>query len=84
MAESRMWPRKTNSLWNEVVDMLPQIEHFEFTGGEPFMIQEHFDLLEKSVELRHANSKKYITIQMEHNFQSMLLNIFGHILKMLK
>jgi MoaA/NifB/PqqE/SkfB family radical SAM enzyme len=46
-----MWPRQTDSLWNEVVDMLPQIEHFEFTGGEPFMIQEHFDLLEKSVEV---------------------------------
>jgi len=43
-----MWPRQTDSLWNEVVDMLPQIE---LTGGEPFMIQEHFDLLEKSVEV---------------------------------
>ena len=53
-----MWPRKTNSLWNEVVDMLPQIEHFEFTGGEPFMIQEHFDLLEKSVELGHAKQQE--------------------------
>ena len=53
-----MWPRKTDSLWNEVVDMLPQIEHFEFTGGEPFMIQEHFDLLEKSVELGHAKQQE--------------------------
>ena len=56
--KSGMWPRKTDSLWNEVVDMLPQIEHFEFTGGEPFMIQEHFDLLEKSVELGYAKQQE--------------------------
>lgn len=55
--KSGMWPRQTDSLWNEVVGMLEHIEHFEFTGGEPFMIQEHFDLLEKSVELGHAKNQ---------------------------
>ena len=45
------WPRKQHNLWNEIVNLLPTISYFEFTGGEPFLIKEHFDILEKSVEL---------------------------------
>jgi MoaA/NifB/PqqE/SkfB family radical SAM enzyme len=30
--------------------LLPNIKYFEFTGGEPWMIKEHFDLLEYAVE----------------------------------
>ena len=56
--QAGMWPRKTEGIWDEVVEMLPHIEHFEFTGGEPFMIQEHFDLLEKSVELGHSKQQE--------------------------
>ena len=52
------WPRKENRLWNEVVDMLQDVEYFEFTGGEPFLIQEHFDLLQKSAELGHAGKQE--------------------------
>ena len=45
------WPRQKNKLWDEIVSLLPYVEYFEFTGGEPFLIKEHFDILEKSVEL---------------------------------
>jgi MoaA/NifB/PqqE/SkfB family radical SAM enzyme len=31
-------------------ELLPNIKYFEFTGGEPWMIKEHFDLLEYAVE----------------------------------
>lgn len=51
------WPRKENKLWSEVVDMLEDVKYFEFTGGEPFLIQEHFDLLSKSVELGHSKNQ---------------------------
>mgnify|MGYP003111948537 FL=1 len=50
------WPRKKHNLWKEIINLLPDIKFFEFTGGEPFLIKEHFDLLEKSVEL--GTSKK--------------------------
>lgn len=51
------WPRQKHNLWSEVIDLLPDIEYFEFTGGEPFLIKEHFDLLEKSVELGHSKKQ---------------------------
>ena len=44
------WPRQEIKLWQEIIDLLPHIDYFEFTGGEPFLIQEHFDILNASVE----------------------------------
>jgi|TARA_R100001079_G_C4444076_1_gene150338 organic radical activating enzyme len=55
LAQGR-WPRQKNKVWNEIISLLPYVEYFEFTGGEPFLIKEHFDILEKSVEL--GTSKK--------------------------
>jgi len=48
------WPRQKHNLWTEVTELLPDVEYFEFTGGEPFLIKEHFDLLETSVQLGHS------------------------------
>jgi MoaA/NifB/PqqE/SkfB family radical SAM enzyme len=39
------WPRKTTTFWDNMRDLLPNIKYFEFTGGEPWMIREHWDLL---------------------------------------
>lgn len=39
------WPRKTETFWDNLREMLPNIKYFEFTGGEPWLIQEHFELL---------------------------------------
>ena len=44
------WPRQETKLWQEITEMLPNIDYFEFTGGEPFLIQEHYDILTASVE----------------------------------
>jgi MoaA/NifB/PqqE/SkfB family radical SAM enzyme len=45
------WPRKSDSrFWQNLRDLLPKIEFIEFSGGEPFLIQEHFDLLKYAVE----------------------------------
>ena len=49
------WPRKIPSWWEALEDSLPHIEYLEFTGGEPFLIAEHFDLLEKLVEKGYAS-----------------------------
>jgi MoaA/NifB/PqqE/SkfB family radical SAM enzyme len=45
MLRNGAWPRKNTQFWTEVEQISSQIRYLEFTGGEPFMIQEHFDLL---------------------------------------
>jgi MoaA/NifB/PqqE/SkfB family radical SAM enzyme len=49
------WPRKITSWWEALEDALEHIEYLEFTGGEPFLINEHFDLLEKLVESGYSS-----------------------------
>lgn len=44
------WPRKSEVFWDNLKTLLPNIKYFEFTGGEPWMIKEHFELLEFAVE----------------------------------
>lgn len=44
------WPRTSTTFWEEVRTLIPKIKFLDFTGGEPFMIQEHFDLLQYSVD----------------------------------
>jgi MoaA/NifB/PqqE/SkfB family radical SAM enzyme len=53
--KSGQWPRRITSWWDALEDALPFIEYLEFTGGEPFLILEHFELLEKLVERRYAS-----------------------------
>lgn len=57
------WPEKSKLFWDNIESILPHIEHLDFTGGEPFMIQEHFDLLEriKEKKLAHRISIHYNT-----------------------
>ena len=73
------WPRKETNLWQEITDMLPNIDYFEFTGGEPFLIQEHYDILTASVE---KNASKHQQIHYNTNgttFPSHALdNIWPH------
>jgi MoaA/NifB/PqqE/SkfB family radical SAM enzyme len=44
------WPRESEHFWTQLDEILPQIKYFEFTGGEPWMIKEHFDLLQRAVD----------------------------------
>lgn len=50
------WPRKTPEWWMALEDALPHIEYLEFTGGEPFLIEEHFDLLQVLVKRGYADN----------------------------
>jgi MoaA/NifB/PqqE/SkfB family radical SAM enzyme len=45
MLRAGAWPRENPTFWSEIDQVSDQIQYIEFTGGEPFMIQEHFDLL---------------------------------------
>lgn len=54
MLKEGAWPRKAETFWASVETLLPNIEVLEFTGGEPFLIEEHYDLLERAVAAGHA------------------------------
>jgi MoaA/NifB/PqqE/SkfB family radical SAM enzyme len=58
------WPRKTETFWDNMRALLPNIKYFEFTGGEPWLIQEHFDLLKYAVLRGHS---KHIDIHYNTN-----------------
>ena len=49
------WPRHPKiNFWDNLKKLLPNIKYLEFTGGEPWLIQEHFDLLEFAVAQGHS------------------------------
>lgn len=50
MLKQGAWPRENPQFWQEIQQVSDQIEYIEFTGGEPFMIQEHFDLLQGLID----------------------------------
>jgi MoaA/NifB/PqqE/SkfB family radical SAM enzyme len=50
------WPRESELFWDNLRTLLPNIKYIEFTGGEPFLIQQHFDLLEYAVEHGYAKN----------------------------
>ena len=50
MLRQGAWPRENRTFWDQIDLMLDQIRYIEFTGGEPFMIQEHFDMLQGMVD----------------------------------
>jgi organic radical activating enzyme len=50
MLRQGAWPRENPTFWSEIEQVSDQIRYIEFTGGEPFMIQEHFDLLQRLVD----------------------------------
>ena len=50
MLKQGAWPRENPVFWKEIDQIVDQLRYIEFTGGEPFMIQEHFDMLQGLVE----------------------------------
>jgi MoaA/NifB/PqqE/SkfB family radical SAM enzyme len=50
MLRQGRWPRESPAFWQQLSDIADQIRYLEFTGGEPFMIAEHFDFLQTLVD----------------------------------
>jgi MoaA/NifB/PqqE/SkfB family radical SAM enzyme len=50
MLKQGSWPRENPVFWKEIDQVVDQIRYIEFTGGEPFMIQEHFDMLQGLID----------------------------------
>jgi len=50
MLRAGAWPRENQNFWDQIDQHLDDIRYLEFTGGEPFLIQEHFDMLQGIVD----------------------------------
>lgn len=50
MLKDGAWPRRNQKFWTEIDKLMEQVRYLEFTGGEPFMIKEHFQLLQRMVD----------------------------------
>ena len=45
-----LWPRQKNKFYEDLEKHIESIKFFEITGGEPLMIKEQFDILQKCVD----------------------------------
>jgi MoaA/NifB/PqqE/SkfB family radical SAM enzyme len=50
MLRAGSWPQENPQFWSEIDKVSDQIRYIEFTGGEPFMIREHFQMLQGLVD----------------------------------
>jgi MoaA/NifB/PqqE/SkfB family radical SAM enzyme len=50
MLRAGAWPRDNPQFWQQIDQQLADIRYIEFTGGEPFMIAEHFAMLQGIVD----------------------------------
>jgi MoaA/NifB/PqqE/SkfB family radical SAM enzyme len=58
------WPEESPDFWANLKALLPNIKYFEFTGGEPWLIEEHWDLLRHAVS---TGDSKHIDIHYNTN-----------------
>lgn len=49
------WPRESDIFWDNLRTLLPNIKYIEFTGGEPFLIEQHFELLRYAVDQGYSH-----------------------------
>ena len=54
MLKEGAWPRESSEFWTDLDRHLDDVRYIEFTGGEPFMIKEHFQLLQRLVDTNRA------------------------------
>jgi MoaA/NifB/PqqE/SkfB family radical SAM enzyme len=74
MLRQGAWPRENQSFWTQIDHMLTDIRYIEFTGGEPFMIAEHFQMLQgivdrgiaHQVEIHYNTNGTHFPEQAEH------------------
>lgn len=55
MLRDGAWPRESEQFWSQLDSAMSEVRYIEFTGGEPFMIREHFDLLQRLIDRGHAH-----------------------------
>lgn len=78
------WPRnQETNFWENLKQLLPNIKYLEFTGGEPWLIKEHFDLLKYAVAKGYSKNIDihYNTnaTQMPDEFDANIWKEFGRV-----
>ena len=58
------WPEESPDFWDNLKTLLPNIKYIEFTGGEPWLIEEHWELLKYAVD---TGDSKHIDIHYNTN-----------------
>ena len=51
-----MWPKTNEHFWKDIDTHLQNIEKLEFFGGEPLMIERHYEILQRCIELGIAKN----------------------------
>lgn len=54
-----------NTFWDELLDLTPDIQHMFVQGGEPLMIEQHYQYLKKCVELGYSS---HMNLEYNTNF----------------
>lgn len=49
------WHKGNPEFWSQLYDQIPNMEQLYFAGGEPLIIDEHYDILEEVVRRGHAH-----------------------------
>lgn len=75
------WPRESEIFWDNLNKLLPNIKYLEFTGGEPFLIQQHFKFLKYAVEQGYGKNIEihYNTNGTQFPDEAELWNQFRHV-----
>ena len=55
MNRAGQWPREAENFWQDIKALANDIDSLEITGGEPFLIEEHFEFLRYCVETGNAH-----------------------------
>ena len=83
LSEKTRWPRKKNKMFDSIESSLKDIRYLQITGGEPFMIKEQFDMLERCVELGVANQiDVHYNTNGTHYPEHAIKNIWPHFKRM--
>ena len=45
------WANEDGLFWEGLTEVLPQVEFMEITGGEPFLIRKHFEVLKHAIKM---------------------------------
>jgi MoaA/NifB/PqqE/SkfB family radical SAM enzyme len=52
------WPEHNQDFWDDFEEISNECETLEFYGGEPFLIEKHYEILEKLVETGRSKDMK--------------------------
>jgi len=50
------WHKNNPKFWEQFYDQIPNMQQIYFAGGESLIIEEHYDILEKCIELGYAKN----------------------------